>query len=459
MRDSKASRSVGVSQTINFSMILLLALGLCLCGLFGCSDSSSDAGPDTGSITFSLKVAGSTISGSAATKQISGPAIDCAEYGIETIEVEVLDETGALLGGGSWTCNQHEGLVSGVKSGTNRAIEVLMMDADGAVVLAGREAGITVIAGQTTNAGTIAVEPVYNMAPVLDEIGPRQVNEGEAIEITLSASDPNEDSLTYYAANLPSYDGIYYDDMVLDPETHIFTWQTPAAFSSAGNYKVLFIVTDNGSPPMSDHEEVTITVDHESAPYVNQPPVLNPIGSRQVATGDTLEFTVSGADPEGDSVWFSDSTDEILPAPENYSFNSDTGLFRWRTYGIEPGNYYLWFSVWDEGEENDSELITITLGDVNRPPVFDPIGNRFVENVGDIMEFVITAIDPDGDSLTFYTDPAELPSGASFNPDSQLFIWDTTDMDEATYYIEFTVTDDGTPAESDSEYIAISLGR
>ena len=44
-------------------------------------------------------------------------------------------------------------------------------------------------------------------------------------------------------------------------------------------------------------------------------------------------------------------------------------------------------------------MITITVGDVNRPPVLDPIGNLQVDE-GQLLEFVVTGADPDGDGLT-----------------------------------------------------------
>jgi hypothetical protein len=57
--------------------------------------------------------------------------------------------------------------------------------------------------------------------------------------------------LTFSAGNLPS-------GATFDPATQTFTWDT--GYGDTGNYNVLFTVTDDGLPPASDSETVTITV-------------------------------------------------------------------------------------------------------------------------------------------------------------------------------------------------------
>jgi len=92
----------------------------------------------------------------------------------------------------------------------------------------------------------------------------------------------------------------------------------------------------------------------------------------------------------------------------------------------------------------------------NHPPVLDSIGNK-TGNEGELLEFTVTAIDPDpGDVLTFGAN--NLPEGATFNSATATFSW-TPGYDHAWDYhdILFSVTDNGTPAESDSESITISV--
>jgi hypothetical protein len=103
---------------------------------------------------------------------------------------------------------------------------------------------------------------------------------------------------------------------------------------------------------------------------------------------------------------------------------------------------------------SDSEAVTITVGDINRPPVLNPIGAKPVDE-GELLEFTITATDPDGDTLTYSA--SNLPTGSEFDPDTQTFIW-TPDYEQAgNYDVVFTVTDDGTPNLSDSETVTVTV--
>lgn len=96
-----------------------------------------------------------------------------------------------------------------------------------------------------------------NRPPVLDTVGAKAVEEGQSLEFSVSANDPDGDSLSYAAANLPS-------GASFDATAQRFSW-TPG-FGAADNYNVTFTVTDDGSPPQSDSEEVLIDVFGDDEP-------------------------------------------------------------------------------------------------------------------------------------------------------------------------------------------------
>jgi len=52
---------------------------------------------------------------------------------------------------------------------------------------------------------------------VLDSIGAKSVDEGELLEFTITATDPDGNDLTYSASNVPAGAGF-------DPITQTFTW-------------------------------------------------------------------------------------------------------------------------------------------------------------------------------------------------------------------------------------------
>ncbi|MDF1555613.1 MAG: DNRLRE domain-containing protein [Deferrisomatales bacterium] len=102
-----------------------------------------------------------------------------------------------------------------------------------------------------TGSYTQSVGAASNQTPVLAEIGPQTVDEGQTLSFTLAATDDDGDGLTFDAVPLPFGASLY-------PGTGAFSW-TPAV-GQAGSYGVTFTVTDDGTPNLSDAETVTITV-------------------------------------------------------------------------------------------------------------------------------------------------------------------------------------------------------
>jgi len=294
---------------------------------------------------------------------------------------------------------------------------------------------------------TISVGNI-NQPPVLDPIGPQAIEENVELSFLITASDPDGDDLSFSAANLPT--GAQLIDN--GDGTAQFSW-TPS-FAQAGNYQVLFLVSDNGVPVASDSEEVTITVGN-----VNQPPVLDAIGTQLGDENVELSFLITASDPDGDNLSFSAGR---LPAGAQLTDNGDgTAQFTWTPNFGQAGNHQVLFIVTDDGipAASDSEEITITVGDVNRPPVLDAIGSRQV-NEGDDLLFTITATDPDGDNLSFTVN--SLPTGAYLTDNGDgtaLFSWTPSFTQSGNYQVEFVVTDDGVPTASDSEQITITVGN
>ena len=266
-----------------------------------------------------------------------------------------------------------------------------------------------------------------NQPPVLDLIADITVNEAQTITIIPTASDPDGDSLAF------SYSGW------MSADTYTTT------YDDAGTYTVMVTVSDG---ELSDSQAVTITVNN-----VNRCPILAEIGNRSVNEGNLLTIDLTCSDSDNDPLVFSI---EGLPAGATFIDNGDTtATFAWTPDYGDSGNYGVTFKVSD-GACTDQERIVISVGDVNRAPVLDPIGNQTV-NEGELFQFTITAADPDGDSLLTCS-ASNLPSGASFDSATQVFSW-SPGFDQAGNYsnVLFEVTDNGTAPLSDSETITITV--
>ncbi|MBI1972983.1 PKD domain-containing protein [Candidatus Woesearchaeota archaeon] len=99
----------------------------------------------------------------------------------------------------------------------------------------------------------LTVTPRLNNPPVLDPIGSREVQQGTLLQFTVTATDPDNDTLTYDTLNLPEGATFIKQE---------FNWRPYER--QVGYYNVTFTVTDEGIPPLSDSETVTIFVNQSS---------------------------------------------------------------------------------------------------------------------------------------------------------------------------------------------------
>jgi len=293
---------------------------------------------------------------------------------------------------------------------------------------------------------TITVSNV-NRPPVLNAIGNKSINEGEILEFTISASDPDADPLTYTASNLPL-------GASFNAGTRAFSW-TPS-FDQAGTYSNVHFEVSDGQ--YTDSEDITITVNAPtpsgggggggggSALPINSPPLLDNIGDKLVGEGDLLEFNILATDSNGDLLTYS-----VSNLPSGASFDSGTRTFSWTPTSGQAGTYSnIHFEVFD-GKAIVSEEITITVLENNRP-VLDAIGSKSTTE-GGLLEFTISATDPDGDSLTYSV--SNLPSGASFNPENQTFSWTPSSGQAGTYTnVHFEASD---VVSNDFENVTITV--
>ena len=102
-------------------------------------------------------------------------------------------------------------------------------------------------------------------------------------------------------------------------------------------------------------------------------------------------------------------------------------------------------------------------GDDPQSLSLNSIGNKSVL-AGETLSFTLSANDPNGTTRTYMADgtnnvnnPLLLTDRVSFNESSGEFVWNTIVNDEGNYNIEFSVTNDTSPPETDRESIAISV--
>ena len=238
--------------------------------------------------------------------------------------------------------------------------------------------------GNATTSETITITVGnVNQAPVLAKIGDKAVKEGEALSFKVSASDVDGDALTYSVESVDLKD----TKSEFDPLTQTFSW-TPT-FKEAGDYKATFKVTDG---EFTASETITITVGD-----VNQAPTLGAIGAKSVKEGELLSFQVSASDADNN-----DLTLIVEGIPTGATVVN--GLFNWIPSFTQSGEHKVTFTVKDEAGASASEVVTITVDNVNRGPVITSTPPTSVA-VGSTYSYQVVATDEDGDKLTYSVAP------------------------------------------------------
>jgi ELWxxDGT repeat protein len=304
---------------------------------------------------------------------------------------------------------------------------------------------------------TVTAAPVVNQAPTLNAIGTQTVDEGQPLSFTATASDPNAgQTLTFSLANGTS--GLVPAGASINPTTGAFTW-TPTEAQGPGPFTFDVVVTDNGSPSLSDRETITVTVGE-----VNQAPTLDPIAAQTVTAGQVLSFTAVGSDNDVPANSLTYSLQGTVPV--GASLDPNTGAFTWTPTADQVGSHSLTLRVTDNGSPTlfAEQVVSITVEAIpNQAPTLNAIGNQTIsEHLP--FTFTATATDADaGQTLTFSLANGTsglVPAGASINPTTGLFSWTPTESQgPGTFTFDVVVTDNGSPTLSDRETLTVTVNE
>lgn len=176
-----------------------------------------------------------------------------------------------------------------------------------------------------------------NRSPILAPLPLQSGREDTSLQFFLGAGDPDLDSITYSTlSELPI-------GATLNPQTGEFSWKP--SYTQAGNYRLKFAATD--SLGARDVQEVVLNINN-----VNRSPSLT-VSPQIVALGESLNFTLSGGDPDGDTLTYSASG-----LPFGATLNAQTGAIRFQPTPGGEGEYLVSYTVSDglETKEKNSRI-------------------------------------------------------------------------------------------------------
>ena len=197
--------------------------------------------------------------------------------------------------------------------------------------------------GSDNDEPIIILPPVTNTAPSINSTSVDTVEEGSAYSYTFTATDAEDDALTYSASTLPTW-------LSFDVATGALTG-TPAT-ADVGDHSVTLDVSDSN---LSDSETFTITV--SALPVVNTPPTIT---SEAVVTGTVgvaYSYELTATDVDNDDL---DSSSITLPTWGD--FDASTGILS-GTPDV-AGSYDAELMVSD-GTDSANQAFTIVVAEAS----------------------------------------------------------------------------------------------
>ncbi len=279
-----------------------------------------------------------------------------------------------------------------------------------------------------------------NRPPEFTSAADDSVAEGETLDLTVSATDPDNTTPLLSAENLPS------NSSFVDHGNGSGTLTFNPDFGQEGDYIVRFIASDG---ELADTAIVNITVLGS-----DRPPVIEPIADVTVDEGEPLQINVSASDPDETIPLLS-----VLNSPVGASFSDNgdgTGDFSW-TPGFDQSGVYLVTFQASDGVFTVGADVTITVRNINRAPTWVDAADASVQ-AGQNLDLTVTAIDPDG--TVPLLSAFDLPTNAQFldNGDGSGLLSFTPDYTQVGSYEISLVASDGELADTAVVLVTVTPG-
>lgn len=224
---------------------------------------------------------------------------------------------------------------------------------------------------------------------------------------------------------------------VVSPALDGTTLTLTFAPNSSGQSDITIRATDSGGLWIEDSFRTTV-VDNASD---NQPPTLDQVSYPSVNEGQTLTFTVSATDVDGDALTLSAPN---APAGATLADAGDgTGTFAWATELGTTGVYSITVVAADEHGAVDSRTIRATVNPAGTP-VFHAFHRQHWLRTGEPFSLMLRASDENGDAIAFSADG--LPEGATLTElgnGAARLDWTPGAADAGTHSFVLTATDTG----------------
>ncbi|MEQ2354384.1 Ig-like domain-containing protein [Pseudoalteromonas piscicida] len=239
---------------------------------------------------------------------------------------------------------------------------------------------VTVSDGSATQTLSLNISVVnVNRAPSISGTPSTSVLEGNVYNFIPTASDSDNDNLSFSIANQPGWASFSSTTGALTgiPD-----------FNQSGTYSDIVITVSDGSATQSLTFSITVN-------DVNRAPIISGTPPLTVNEGVSYSFTPSASDEDNDNLTFS-----ITNAPDWATFSSTTGTLAGTPTFNDGGEQYNITIRVSDGIEGANLNFSLSVVNINRLPTISGTPGVKV-TVGETYSFIPAATDEDEDTLNF----------------------------------------------------------
>lgn len=283
-----------------------------------------------------------------------------------------------------------------------------------------------------------------NRLPVLTVPADTGLSEGEILNISVSATDPDNTNPAISVLNSPDW-------LTITPnQNNASTINIAPGCTDNGNHQIHLIATD-----LLDTAHAVFNVKIKD---VNFPPVFDSLPFElKIGEAAPFELAVRVHDCDGTIPQIKMLT-SVAGAAFVDNLNS-TGTFRWTPDADDYGFYMFIFEATDNVNNPVRDTIIIEVTDINvSPPVLVVSSADTTSSVNLPLIIVAHATDLDGTAPVLKG--SQIPTGATFTTDNNgngVFSW--TPRDTGTFVILITAYDQADPTIYDSQLVTIRINN
>jgi len=237
--------------------------------------------------------------------------------------------------------------------------------------------------------------------------------EGTLYSYSVATFDADNDLLSYSLTDSPA-------GMVIDSNSGVISWNT-----LFGTYGVSVVVTDTAGA--TDQQSFQLVV--------NRAPVTNLLPMMQMVSEYKYVSRISASDPDGDNLFYA-----LQQGNSEFTIDSQSGeISSFNPLAI--GNYPITISISDRKGGVLHHSYTLVVSGVNSPPTLSASQTSFTISAGDVVNFNLTASDPNGDEVLVSQVSGQLP-GLVINPNSGVSYWKSSNNEVGSRQLSVVATDE-----------------